>query len=262
MTPKIAIVGRPNVGKSSLLNRILGEERTLVSPIPGTTRDPIDTEIARGERRYRLVDTAGLRRRSKVSGTPEDLAVLLAKRQIERCDVALLVIEAHAGVTTGDLAVAKEIWDAGKAAVVAVNKWDLLDDAGRLRLDASWPRLADALADPPRINLSAVTGRGVEKLFDHVEAAARGLASEITTGELNRLLEGAIARHSPPVLAGRLWKVLYATQVSSAPPTFMLFANRALPREHSYRRYLENRLREALELRGVPIRLVIRRRST
>jgi len=258
----IAIVGRPNVGKSSLLNRILGEERTLVSSVPGTTRDPVDTEIVRGDRTYRLIDTAGLRRRSKVSGTPEDLAVLLAKRQIERCDVALLVIEAHSGVTTGDLAVAKEIWDAGKAAVVAVNKWDLLDDAGRLRLDGSWPRLVDALADPPRVNLSAVTGRGAEKIFEHVAAAAQGLATQLATGELNRLLEGVIARHSPPVFAGRLWKLLYATQVSSTPPTFMLFANRALPRENPYRRYLENRLRESLGLRGVPIRLVIRRRST
>jgi len=258
----VAIVGRPNVGKSSLLNRILGEERTIVSEVPGTTRDPIDTPIRIGDRAYRLIDTAGLRRRSKVSGTPEDLAVLLAKRQIERCDVALLVIEAPAGVTTGDLAVAKEIWDAGKAAVVAVNKWDLLDDEGRLRLDGSWPRIVDALADPPRVNISATTGRAVEKLFEPIEAARRGLATDFPTGELNRLLEGAVARHSPPVLAGRRWKLLYATQVSSKPPTFMLFANRALPREHPYRRYLENRLRETLELRGVPIRLVIRRRST
>ncbi len=258
----VAIVGRPNVGKSSILNKILGEERTLVSPVPGTTRDPIDTEIERDGRAYRLIDTAGMRRRSKVSGTPEDLAVLLAKRQIERCDIALLVVEAPAGVTAGDLAVAKEIWDAGKAAVVAVNKWDLLDDEGRLRLDGTWSRLVDAIADPPRVNLSATTGRGVEKVFGHIDAARAALATGITTGELNRLLETAIARHSPPVLAGRLWKLLYATQVSALPPTFMLFANRSLPREHSYRRYLENRLRESLGLRGVPIRLVIRRRST
>ena len=258
----VAIVGRPNVGKSSLLNRILGEERTLVSEVPGTTRDPIDTRIVHGDLAYRLIDTAGLRRRSKVSGTPEDLAVLLAKRQIERCDVALLVVEAPTGITTGDLAVAKEISDAGKAAVVAVNKWDLLDDEGRLRLEGSWPRIVDALADPPRVNISASTGRGVEKVFDHVEAARRALGTELATGELNRLLEDAVARHSPPVLAGRRWKLLYATQVSSKPPTFMLFANRALPREHAYRRYLENRLRETLALRGVPVRLVIRRRST
>ncbi len=258
----VAIVGRPNVGKSSLLNRLVGAERALVSAQPGTTRDPVDTALERDGRRYRLIDTAGIRRRAKVSGTPEDLAVLLAKRQIERCDLALLVVEAPAGVTSGDLAVAAAIRDAGKAAVIAVNKWDLLDEEGRLRLEGSWPRLAETLADPPRVNLSASTGRGVEKLFERIEAARRALTVEIPTGELNRLLEAAIARHAPPVLAGRLWKLLYAAQVSKTPPTFMLFANRALPREHSYRRYLENRLREALGLAGVPVRLVVRRRST
>lgn len=258
----VAIVGRPNVGKSSLVNRLLGEARLLVSPEPGTTRDPIDTLIERDEGRFLLIDTAGIRRRAKVSGTPEELAVMLARRQIERAEVAVLVVEAPSGVTSGDLAVASAIWDAGRAVVVAVNKWDLLDDAGRERLDRSWPRLVELLASPPRLNLSAATGRGVEQLFARVVAARQALHREISTGELNRLLERAVAAHRPPSFGNRPWKLFYATQVSTLPPTFMLFANRNLPIAHPYRRYLENRLRETLGLDGIPIRLVVRRRST
>jgi len=165
-------------------------------------------------------------------------------------------------VTSGDLAVAGAIWESGRAAVVAINKWDLLDEAGRERLDATWPRLAEILADPPRVNLSAASGRGVEKIFERIELAHAAFHTHLTTGELNRFLEGAIAQHAPPAEKGRAWKLYYATQVSTAPPTLMLFANRSLPVEHPYRRYLENRLREALDLPGIPIRLVVRRRST
>jgi len=258
----LAVVGRPNVGKSSLVNRLLGESRVLVSPLPGTTRDPIDTLIERESGRYLLIDTAGIRRRAKVSGAPEDLAVMLARRQIERAEVAVLVIEAPTGVTSGDLAVAGAIWEAGRAAVVAVNKWDLLDDAGRERLDRSWPRLAELLAQPPRLNVSALTGRGLEKLFEHVDSARHAFRTEVGTGELNRFFEGWIRAHRPPTLGNRPWKLLYATQVATAPPTFLLFANRALPVTHPYRRYLENRMRESFDLAGVPIRLVVRRRST
>ena len=258
----VAIVGRPNVGKSSLLNRILGEERALVSPLPGTTRDPIDTLVRRESGSFLVIDTAGIRRRSRVSGTPEELAVMLARRQIERAEVAVLVVEAPAGVTSGDLAVAGAIWQAGRASVVAINKWDLLDDDGRERLERSWPRLAELLADPPRLNLSAATGRGVEKLFDLVVAARRAFRTEVPTGELNRLFERILLLHRPPNFAGRPWKLLYVTQVAVGPPTFILFANRKLPLEHPYRRYLENRLRDELGLPGCPVRLVVRTRST
>jgi GTP-binding protein len=258
----VAIVGRPNVGKSSLLNRIVGEDRALVSPLPGTTRDPIDSLVKRDAHTFRLVDTAGIRRRSRVSGAPEELAVMLARRQIERAEVAVLVLEAPAGVTSGDLAVAGAIWEAGRAAVVAINKWDLLDDEGRERLDRGWPRLAELLADPPRLNVSAATGRGIEKLFDLVVSGRRRFRTEVSTGELNRMLERTIRQHRPPSFAGRPWKLLYATQVATGPPTFILFANRKLPQEHPYRRYLENRLREQLGLPGCPLRLVVRTRST
>ena len=259
--PAIAIVGRPNVGKSSLLNRLVGEERVLVSPMAGTTRDPVDTLIHWQGQPLLLVDTAGIRRRAQSSGAPEELAVMMARRQIERADAALLVVDAAQGVTSGDLAIAGTIWELGKAAVVVLNKWDLLDEESRRRLDLGWPRLEELLAAPPRVNVSATTGRGVGKLLPAVEGALRGFRTHLGTGEVNRLFEAAVRDHQPPTDRGKAWKLFYATQVASGPPTFMLFANRTLPKASPYRRYLENRVREALGLAGIPVRLVIRRRS-
>jgi GTP-binding protein len=259
--PAVAIVGRPNVGKSSLLNRIAGQPRALVSPVAGTTRDPVDTLIRRGDRSYLLIDTAGIRRRSQTTGAAEELAVMMARRQIERAQVVVLVVDAAQGVTSGDLAIAGTIWELGRAAVLAINKWDLLDEESHAKLELSLERLTDNLAEPGRVNVSALTGRGVEKLFPAIDRALAGYGRKLGTGEVNRLFEGAIRRVSPPTLGGRPWKLYYATQVSSEPPTFMLFANRALPRTHHYRRYLENRLRGELDLAGVPLRLVVRRRA-
>src|SRR6476661_4992732 len=159
--PAVAIVGRPNVGKSSLLNKISGQNRALVSPVAGTTRDPVDTLITRGEKSYLLIDTAGIRRRSQVSGAPEELAVMMARRQIERAQVAVLVIDAAAGVTSGDMAIAGSIWELGRAALVAINKWDLLDEERREKLEKSFERLDELLATPGRVNVSALSGRGV-----------------------------------------------------------------------------------------------------
>jgi GTP-binding protein len=258
--PRIAIVGRPNVGKSSLVNRILGENRVLVSPVAGTTRDPIDTLVEKNGKSYLFVDTAGIRKRAKVTGTPEDLAVLMARRQLERADLAILVVEAPQGVTSSDIAIAGAINEAGRAAVVVVNKWDLLDDNARERLEMSWPRLEELLSGPPRLNLSATTGRGAEKLFPTIDALRERFELRVQTAELNRLIETAVRNHSAPTENHRPWKFFYSAQVTTAPPTFMLFANRALPIHHPYRRYLENRLREELDLGGVPIRLVIRSR--
>ena len=257
----VAIVGRPNVGKSSLLNKVSGLDRSLVSPLPGTTRDPVDTVITRGEKSYLLIDTAGIRRRSQVSGAPEELAVMMARRQIERAQVAVLVIDAAAGVTSGDLAIAGTIWELGRSAVVAINKWDLLDDEGREKLELSFERLDELLASPGRVNVSALTGRGVEKLWGPIDRALAAYHLKLSTGQLNRMFESFVKRVAPPSLHGAPWKLYYVTQVSTAPPTFMLFANRALPRNSHYRRYLENRLREELDLAGVPVRLVVRRRT-
>jgi GTPase len=256
--PRIAIVGRPNVGKSSLLNKISGLPRSLVSPVAGTTRDPVDTLITRDGKSYLLIDTAGLRRRSQTSGQPEELAVMMARRQIERAVVALLVVDAAQGITSGDLAIAGTIWELGRAAVVVINKWDLLDEDRRARLENQWPRLEELLAEPVRVNISALSGRGVAKLLGHVDAALAGFRARLPTAELNRIFEQAVRAHSPPSRDGREWKLYYATQVGEGPPTFMLFANGSLPRNDPYRRYLANRVREALGLQGVPVRLVVR----
>ena len=258
--PSLAIVGRPNVGKSSLVNRLLGQPRVLVSPQAGTTRDPVDSVLRRGDRRFRLIDTAGIRRRGHLSGAPEELAVMFARRQIERAELAVLLVDAAQGVTSGELAIAGQAWEMGRAVVVAVNKWDLLDDEARERLEDSWPRLAELLAAPPRVNLSALSGRHVDRLLPAVERALERYRIQLSTSEVNQLFERAVRRHQAPQRGGRPWKLYYATQVGCAPPTFMLFANRTLERHDTYRRYLENRLREALDLGGIPVRLVIRRR--
>jgi len=257
---RLALVGRPNVGKSSLLNRLLGEERALVSPVPGTTRDPTDTLLVEGDQRYLLIDTAGIRRRSKTSGAAEELAVMMARRQIERAQVAVLVIDASAGVTSGDLAIAGSVHELGRGALVAINKWDLIDERRREKLEEEWPRLEELLGAPQRLNVSAETGRGVQKLLPAADELIARCQVELSTAEVNRMFERAIARHNPPAIHGKPWNLLYATQVRSEPPTFMLFANRRLSRTSNYRRYLENQVRRAVDLRGVPARLVIRRR--
>jgi GTPase len=257
----VAIVGRPNVGKSSLLNKISGQNRALVSPVAGTTRDPVDTLITRDDKSYLLIDTAGIRRRSQVSGAPEELAVMMARRQIERAQVVVLVIDAAQGVTSGDLAIAGTIWELGRAGVVAINKWDLLDEESREKLELSFERLDELMATPGRVNVSALSGRGVEKLWGPIDRAFTSYHLKLGTGHVNRLFESFVKKVAPPSFGGGPWKLYYVTQVSTAPPTFMLFANRTLPKNTHYRRYLENRLREELDLPGVPVRLVIRKRT-
>lgn len=258
--PRLAIVGRPNVGKSSLLNRLVGEPRALVASEAGTTRDPVDSLLEHEGRSYLLVDTAGIRRRSRSAPAAEELAMMMARRQVESADLALLVIDAGDGVTAGDLAIAGTIWELGRAAVVLVNKWDLLEPDRRDHLEEGWQRLAEVLAGPRRVNVSALTGRGVAGIFSPVDATLEALGTKLSTSEVNRLFSDAVRRHHPPALRGRPWKLFYATQVATSPPTFMLFASHTLPRTASYRRYLENTARRELDLGGVPVRLVIRRR--
>ncbi len=256
----IAVVGRPNVGKSSIVNQLVGSERVLVSPQAGTTRDPIDTHFQFEDKDYRLVDTAGIRRRSQVSDAPEGLAVMMARRQIEQCEVAILVVDGAQGVVSGDLGIAGAIWEKGKSAVVAVNKWDLVSGEVRERVDESYPRLDEILSGPERVNLSALTGRSIDKLFPAVVRAGEASKTQLSTSQVNSMFEKALERHHPPAIGDKPWRVYYATQVKTGPPTFMLFANRSLPRAASYRRYLENFVRSELALPGVPIRLVIRRK--
>jgi GTP-binding protein len=260
--PTIAIVGRPNVGKSSLLNRIVGAERVLVSAEAGTTRDPIDTVVEWDGKPFVLVDTAGIRRRSKVSGAPEDLAVMMAQRQIERAQAALLLVDAAQGVTSGDLAIAGAIRESARACIVICNKWDLLagDEDARKRLEVGWERLAELLAGPARVNVSAASGRGVDRIFPQIARTLGDYHRKVETSRLNAVLERAMAHHHAPSVDGKPWKVYYGNQVGTAPPTFMLFATKSLPQKSSLRRYLENFLRRELGLEGVPIRLVIRQR--
>lgn len=258
--PALAIVGRPNVGKSSLLNRLLGQPRVLVSPQAGTTRDPVDTVVIWEDRSFRVIDTAGIRRRSQVSGTAEEIAVLFARRQMQRADVVILTIDASAGVLGGDLTIAGEAWELGCGIVVAFNKWDLVDDEARERLELGWTRLSELVASPPRVNLSALTRRHLDRLLPAVAAGLERHRLQLKTSEINRLLEVAVARHQPPQVGGKPWRLYYATQVSTGPPTFMLFANRTLERSDTYRRYLENQLRREYDLDGTPVRLVIRKR--
>jgi GTP-binding protein len=185
---------------------------------------------------------------------------MMARRAIERAQAAVLVVDGAAGVTSGDLAVAGAIWELGRAALVAVNKWDLVGEEERRILARTWPRLEELLAGPPRVNLSALTGRGVGRLFAPLDRLLEAFGSTLPTAEVNRLLTEAATRYRPPSDRGRPFKAYYATQVGSRPPTFIVFANRTLPRQHPYRRYLENRLREQLGLAGVPLRLILRQR--
>ncbi|MYA08095.1 MAG: ribosome biogenesis GTPase Der [Holophagales bacterium] len=259
--PSVAVVGRPNVGKSSLVNRLLGRERTLVSPTAGTTRDPIDSLLERENGPdYLLVDTAGIRRRSQVQDTPEELAVMLARRQIERAELVVLVVDASEGIAAGDLAIADVAWQAGRSAVVVCNKWDLVDEEKRERLELGWERVSELFAKPARINVSALTGRGVANVMPALDRVAERHRLRVPTSELNREVRRIVGRHQPPAERGRPWRFFYGTQVAGAPPTFLLFANRRLKRGHNYRRYLENNLRQTFELDGVPLRIVVRER--
>jgi GTP-binding protein len=259
----IALVGRPNVGKSSLLNALLGEERMIVSEVPGTTRDAIDTRLAWGRSEIVLIDTAGIRRRGKVASGPaaERYSTLRALRAISRADVAVLLVDATEGLTAQDAHVAGYVVDEGKGLVVAVNKWDLLPEktdrtfdayAAALRRDAPFLDLA------PIVSISAKTGQRVGRVLELAVDIWGERRKRIPTADLNRVLGDAIARQVPPIVRGRRPKLYYGTQVAVAPPTFVLFANDASALHFSYRRYLENRLRDAYGFDGTPIRLVFR----
>ncbi len=262
----IAIVGRPNVGKSSLLNALLGEERSIVSEIPGTTRDAIDTTLAYGRSEVVLIDTAGMRRRGKVaSGAPaERYSALRALKAIARADVAILVLDAVDGLTAQDAHVAGYVVDEGKGLVVAINKWDLLADKTDKSFDEyvrGIRREVPFLDFAPVVSISAKTGQRVGKVLEAAVDVWGERRKRISTGELNRLLGEAFRRQTPPLVKGKRPKIFYATQAGVAPPTFVVFAREAASVHFSYRRYLENQLREAYGFDGTPIRLVFRERS-
>jgi GTP-binding protein len=262
----IAFVGRPNVGKSSLLNALLGEERAIVSPIPGTTRDAIDTRLQWGRSEVVLIDTAGIKRRGKVASGPaaERYSTLRALRAISRADVAILLVDAAEGLTAQDAHVAGYVVDEGRGLVVAINKWDLLEEKTDRTFDeyvATIRRDVPFLDLAPFVSISAKTGQRVDRVLELAIDVWGERRRRVPTGELNRLLADAIARQPPPVVRGRRPKLFYGTQVSVAPPSFVFFASGAADVHFSYRRYLENRLRDRYGFLGTPIRLVFRDRT-
>jgi GTP-binding protein len=265
-TAAIALVGRPNVGKSSLLNALLGSERSIVSEVPGTTRDAIDTRIAWGRSEIVLIDTAGIRRRGKVaSGTAaERYSALRALKAVSRADVAVLVIDAVDGLTAQDAHVAGYVVEEGKGLVVAVNKWDLVAEKSDRTFDqyAAWIRREAPFLDfAPIVSISAKTGQRVARVLELAVDVWGERRKRVPTAELNRLLREAVDRQPAPLVRGRRPRILYATQAAVAPPTFVVFASNAAEIHFSYRRYLENRIRDAYGFDGTPVRLVFRERN-
>ena len=263
----IAFVGRPNVGKSSLLNALLGEERTIVSDIPGTTRDAIDTRLAWGRSEIVLIDTAGIRRRGKVASGPsaERYSTMRALTALSRADVAVLVIDAVEGLTSQDAHVAGYAVEEGKGLVLAVNKWDLVEDKTDRTFDqyVEWIRNdAPFLEFAPVVSISAKTHQRIGRVLELAVDIWAERRKRVPTGELNRMLMAATDRTPPPLVRGKRPKLFYATQAAISPPTFVFFASDASSVHFSYRRYLENRLRETFGFHGTPVRLVFRDRAS
>lgn len=257
---KIAIVGRPNVGKSSLLNAILGEERVIVSPVAGTTRDAVDVPFEFNNQPFTLIDTAGIRRAGKIQGSVEYYTVLRAERAIERCDVGVVVVDASMGVVDGDKRVAGMVDEAGRACVVFVNKWDLVKGLTPREFGAQLRDAMPFLKYAPIVVGSAEDRKGMEDLLDTCADAANNHALRISTPELNRVVREAVDRR-PYSSAGREFKIYYSTQVRSKPPTFVLFVNNPKIPHETYLRYLENQMRAEFGFTGTPIRILLRKRA-
>jgi GTPase len=262
----IAIVGRPNAGKSSLVNRLLREERMLVSEMPGTTRDAVDSVLRWHRRSFRIVDTAGIRRPGRVakSGQVESLSVLVARRAIEKADIAVLIIDASVGVTDQDAAIAGEADRIGRGVIVAANKWDLVKERGPeyvKTFDETLRRQLKFLDYAPILHISALTGERTPRLLETIDRVVAARAKRVSTGELNRFIQAVTAAHPPASPGRREVRILYAAQTTVAPPTFVFFTNVATSFHFSYERFLENRLREAFGFAGTPIRIQVRRRE-
>ncbi|MBQ7006769.1 MAG: ribosome biogenesis GTPase Der, partial [Oscillospiraceae bacterium] len=260
---KIAVVGKPNAGKSSLINRILGENRVIVSPIAGTTRDSIDTHYEKDGDKFLIIDTAGMRKRSKVEEDVERFSVIRALNAVDRADVVLIMIDATEGVTEQDTKIAGYAHEQGKASLIVVNKWDLIEKdtktMSNFRLDVQ-----DGLSYmlyAPILFISAKTGQRVEKIFEMAKYVANQNAMRISTGMLNDVINDATNRVQPPSDKGKRLKIFYITQASVKPPTFVIFVNDKKLAHFSYIRYLENQLRNTFGFEGTPIRFIIRERS-
>lgn len=261
--PKIAIVGKPNVGKSSIINKLTGENRVIVSDIAGTTRDAIDTNVVRGDQEYVFIDTAGLRRKSKVKEELERYSIIRTVTAVERADVVVLVIDAVEGVTEQDAKIAGIAHERGKGVIIAVNKWDAIEKndktiyeyTNRIRTTLSYMPYAEILF------LSALTGQRLPKLFDMIDMVIQNQNLRIATGVLNEIVTEAVALQQPPSDKGKRLKIFYVTQVAVKPPTFVIFVNDKELMHFSYTRYLENKIREAFGFKGTALKFFIRERK-
>lgn len=260
---RVAVVGRPNTGKSTLINRLLGEERLVVSDVPGTTRDAIDSMVRRGGAAYRFIDTAGVRRRGRIERGVERISVDRTMKAVERAEVAVLLMDAAEGVTDQDTKIAGLVLQAERGCVLAVNKWDLHkgEEDARKRFGLEIERHFPFLAHAPVVYMAGATGYHLPQLFAAIDLVAEGFRRRVATGPLNREVERLVARQPPPLSGGRAVRIYYATQVGDGPPRFVLFTNRPKGLPDAYRRYLENGLREAFGFAGVPVVLAARARE-
>ena len=260
---KVAIIGKPNVGKSSLVNRILGQERVIVSDVAGTTRDAVDSYLENDRGKYLIIDTAGMRKKSKVDDRVEKFSVLRATMAIERSDVCVIMIDAQEGVTEQDTKVAGLAHEAGKACIIVVNKWDAIEKDGKTmqRMEEDVRRDLSYMTYAPVLFISALTGQRVDKLFGLIDNVVNQAAMRIPTGVLNQVLSDAQARVQPPTDKGRRLKIYYMTQIGVKPPHFVIFCNDARLFHFSYQRYLENQIRATFGLTGTPVRITIRQKG-
>ena len=261
--PRIAIVGRPNVGKSSIVNRLVGEKRVIVSDIAGTTRDAIDTPLKRNGREYILIDTAGLRRKSKIHEDLERYSIIRTVTAVERADVVVMVIDAAEGVAEQDAKIAGIAHERGKGVIIAVNKWDDVEKDDKTIYKMT-EKIKQTLAYMPYaefVFISAKTGQRLDKLFELIDMIIENQSMRIATGVLNEILAEAVAMQQPPSDKGRRLKIFYMTQISVKPPTFVVFVNDKKLMHYSYTRYIENQIRNAFGFRGTPLRFIIRERK-
>ena len=259
----VAVIGKPNAGKSSLVNRVLGDDRCIVSDIPGTTRDEIDTFFENSYGKYNFIDTAGIRRQSRVDDRVEKVSVLRSKMAVERANVCLIMIDANEGITEQDEKIAGLAHEAGKASIICVNKWDKIDKDNSTTNDFT-KKIYDSLSYmtyAPIMFISAKTGQRVDKLFEQINYVHNQTSMRVSTGMLNDVLADAVARVQPPSDKGRRLKIYYMTQIAVAPPTFVLFCNSVELFHFSYQRYIENCLRQTFGFKGTPIRLIVREKG-
>lgn len=261
--PRVAIVGKPNVGKSSIINKLLGEQRVIVSDIAGTTRDAIDTDVSHNGKEYVFIDTAGLRRKSKIKEELERYSIIRTVTAVERADVVLLVIDAAEGVTEQDAKIAGIAHERGKGIVIVVNKWDAIEKNDRTmrEYESEVRRILSFMPYAEIMYVSAVTGQRLFKLYDMIDMVIENQTLRVATGVLNEILMEAVALQQPPSDKGKRLRIYYMTQVSVKPPTFVAFVNDKELMHFSYQRYLENKIREAFGFRGTPLRFLVRQRK-